>query len=145
MTLDVFSIRTLLLILVAITCGFTPRVSYSGSAETVAATEIVPVVYPVSTVKSYREWKSSKVSEAENKIKSTTEAGLSLSVAQELSISDYFVGYLTKQGSLEGAIKEVAARLTPEEVAELMSAYAQHFFQTRPRTLKASSRADSGH
>lgn len=48
-----------------------------------------------------------------------------LSVAKELSISDYFVGYLTKQKSLSNAIKDVSGRLSADEVAELMQAYAE--------------------
>ncbi len=108
--------------------------------------------YVSSGVLSYREWKNSKISEAQLRIKnikekiivdpnmpiknSGTEAGLSkelereilnLSVTQDLTISDYFVGYLTRQSSLETAIKDVSPRLTAEEVAELMSAFAEHF------------------
>ncbi|MBY0553005.1 hypothetical protein K2P97_00655 [bacterium] len=87
----------------------------------------------------------------------TSEAGLSrelndqlereilnLSLTQDLTMSDYFVGYLTKQASLDLAIRDLSTRLTPEEVAELMSAYAQNFFQTKPSTVKVAPRADSG-
>jgi hypothetical protein len=69
---------------------------------------------------------------------------MNLSLARDMSISDYFVGYLTKQSSPDLAIKDVSSRLTAEEVAELMSAYAQHFFQTRPNSIKVAPRADSG-
>jgi hypothetical protein len=67
-----------------------------------------------------------------------------LELAEDLSISDYFAGYLTKQASLESAIHDVSGKLTAEEVAELMSTYAQHFFQTRPSSVKAVPSADSG-
>ena len=87
-----------------------------------------------------------------SQIKNTgTEAGLSkelereiltLSVTQDLSISDYFVGYLTRQTSLDAAIKDVAIKLTPDEVAELMAAYAENFFQVKSQELKANSAAD---
>lgn len=133
-----------------------------------------------SSTKSYREWKNSKISEVEVKIKSlkeklglqrsfaadpnlllkdskTSEGGLAedlknqldremlnLSLARDLTISDYFVGYLTKQNSLDLAIKDVSGRLSSEEVAELMAAYAQNFFQTKPNAVKSSPSADSG-
>ena len=61
---------------------------------------------------------------------------LILSMSQDLTISDYFVGYLTKQTSLDVAIREVSARMTPDEVADLMVAFAEHFFQSRPMSEK---------
>lgn len=141
---------------------------------------VVPVVAPANT-KSYLEWKNSKISEIENRVKglrekmvsqaavrptnnkdpnlankSKTEAGLradlqdqldqellNLSISRDLSISDYFVGYLTKQPSLDSAIKDVSGRLTAEEVAELMEAFAHYFFQSRPSGSKMAPRADS--
>lgn len=130
-----------------------------------------PILTSGDEVKSYREWKVSKIHEIEDKIrdlkaktkdpnlvfKKGPEAGLSaelqseleqemlnLSISQDLTISDYFVGYLTKQGSLDAAVKNVAGRLTSDEVAELMLAYAGHFFQSRPTSLKVAPRADSG-
>jgi len=66
-----------------------------------------------------------------------------LSIAKDLTISDYFVGYLTKQKDLSAAINEVSGRLTAEEVAELMAAYANNFFTSRPTSLGAPSRAGS--
>ncbi len=69
---------------------------------------------------------------------------LSLSMSHDLTISDYFVGYLTKQTSLEVAIRDVSARMTPDEVADLMVAFAEHFFQARSVGPKSKLRADSG-
>lgn len=57
-----------------------------------------------------------------------------LNVVQDLTITDYFVGYLTQQSSTEQVIKEVAGKLSAEEVAELMAAYAQHVASPRPKT-----------
>lgn len=65
-----------------------------------------------------------------------------LSVAKELTISDYFVGYLTKQKDLSAAIKEVSGRLTPDEVSELMYAYANNFFSSKPSSSISPARAD---
>lgn len=66
-----------------------------------------------------------------------------VSIAKELTISDYFVGYLTKQKDLKAAISEVSGRLTPEEVAELMSAYATNFFSSQPSVGAMSNRSGS--
>lgn len=67
-----------------------------------------------------------------------------LSTIQDLTIADYFVGYLIKQKSLDKAIKEVSMRLTADEVAELMTAYANNFFSTKPASYGAPPRAGSG-
>ena len=91
-------------------------------------------------------------------LKATGEAGLNqnllelqqqaekdqyqLSIAKDLTISDYFVGYLTKQKDLAAAIKEVSGRLSPEEVSELMYAYANNFFSSKPSTSISPARAD---
>ena len=45
-------------------------------------------------------------------------------LTQNLSVADYFSNYLSKAQDRKSAFKEVAAKLTPEEVAELMTAYA---------------------
>jgi hypothetical protein len=126
---------------------------------------------PIKTVKSYREWKQSKISEAETRLKNlkedvlrsrglslnATEAGLSTSLqrmldneelqfamAQDLTITDYFIGYLARQKSLQQAIKEVSGKLSADEVAELMTAYADNFFASKPTPAVQSPRADSG-
>ena len=49
-------------------------------------------------------------------------------MAKDLSVTDYFVGYLTKMQDKKAAFNEVAGKLTAEEVAELMSAYANSVF-----------------
>lgn len=160
MKLYVFSCRTLMLALLALIV-LAPASSYS-------VTSALPPNQNVSSgVLSYREWKNSKIHDAQMKIKSIkdklgtdpnsqikntgTEAGLSkelereiltLSLTQDLSISDYFVGYLTRQASLDAAIKDVAVKLSADEVAELMAAYAENFFQVKTQALKPNSAAD---
>ncbi|HRO67704.1 MAG TPA: hypothetical protein PL182_09085, partial [Pseudobdellovibrionaceae bacterium] len=54
---------------------------------------------------------------------------MELEMALELTVSDYFAGYLTKLSN-KNVYKEVAGRLTPDEVAELMAAYANSVFGT---------------
>ncbi|MBC7420946.1 MAG: hypothetical protein H7328_09470 [Bdellovibrio sp.] len=153
------------------------------SAPIAATTLAGPPAPALPTVKSYREWKASMVTEAEARLKTTREIILSkrrgaaskdpnlaagnsnlesglnndlqtmhskfekeslqLSMAHDLTISDYFVGYLTKQRELDKAIREVSSRLSAEEVAELMSAYANNFFSSKPTGAKAAPQADS--
>lgn len=49
-------------------------------------------------------------------------------LARDLSVSDYFAGYLAKVADKPTAFKEVAGKLSAEEVAELMAAYASSVF-----------------
>lgn len=115
-----------------------------------------------SQVQSYREWKNTMVGAAESrvqKIKLSLEkqrqlAGsnldpnlknqlskeqLQITIAGELTISDYFAGYLNKQNNLQMAINSVAGKLSSEEVAELMSAYAYNFNKIQIQPLKSAS------
>ncbi|XGC80948.1 hypothetical protein ACES2L_00440 [Bdellovibrio bacteriovorus] len=62
-----------------------------------------------------------------------------LEVAKDLSVTDYFVGYLTKVQDKKSAFNEVAGKLTPEEVAELMTAYANSVFGASTADLPASA------
>lgn len=62
-----------------------------------------------------------------------------LEVAQDLTVSDYFAGYLTKLQDKKSAFNEVAGKLSPEEVAELMTAYANSAFGSHTPTAPASA------
>lgn len=62
-----------------------------------------------------------------------------LEVAKDLSVTDYFVGYLTKVQDKKTAFNEVAGKLSPEEVAELMTAYANSVFGAHSSDLPASA------
>ncbi len=142
------------------------------SRPPIASHQPVPAVYPIKSYREWKssmigESEIKVKTLKENFLKtrtaasqSATEAGvnlnlqniqymldkeeLQLSLAQDLSISDYFVGYLTKQKSLNSAIKEVSGRLTADEVAELMTAYANNFFSSLPAPTIQAPRADSG-
>lgn len=63
----------------------------------------------------------------------------SLEVAKELSVTDYFVGYLTKVQDKKSAFQEVAGKLTAEEIAELMNAYANSVFGGHASDLPPSA------
>lgn len=45
-------------------------------------------------------------------------------MAKDLTVSDYFVGYLSKLSHSKSALRTAAEKLSPEEVAEIMSAFA---------------------
>lgn len=62
-----------------------------------------------------------------------------LELAQDLSVTDYFAGYLTKVQNKKSAFAEVAGKLSPEEVAELMNAYANSVFGAHASDLPASA------
>lgn len=64
-----------------------------------------------------------------------------LETAKELSVSDYFAGYLTKQNNRRQAFKQVAGKLSADEVAELMATYANSVFGSQSGNLPV--RADS--
>ncbi|HEY8271188.1 MAG TPA: hypothetical protein VIG33_09900 [Pseudobdellovibrionaceae bacterium] len=62
-----------------------------------------------------------------------------LEMAKDLSVTDYFAGYLTKLQDKKSAFNEVAGKLTAEEVAELMAAYANSVFGTHSPDLPPSA------
>lgn len=62
-----------------------------------------------------------------------------LELAQDLSVTDYFAGYLTKMHNKKAAFAEVAGKLSPEEVAELMNAYANSVFGAQASDLPPSA------
>ncbi|QDK43763.1 hypothetical protein DOM22_00565 [Bdellovibrio sp. ZAP7] len=71
--------------------------------------------------------------------KQLREEQYDLEVAKDLSVTDYFAGYLTKVPDKKAAFKEVAGKLSPEEVAELMNAYANSVFGAHASDLPVSA------
>lgn len=71
--------------------------------------------------------------------KELQEEQYDLDVAKDLTVTDYFVGYLTTVDNKKAAFHEVAGKLSPEEVAELMTAYANSVFGARTTDLPASA------
>ncbi|MFM6930243.1 MAG: hypothetical protein ACKOX6_17380 [Bdellovibrio sp.] len=157
----------------------------SSSRPALAPRQAVVAANHVSRFKSYREWKTEKISVAQTKV-STLKAQLDarkqarmvaqgadpnlartartgveavpardisiekierqlqeeqydLEIAKDLSVTDYFVGYLTKIQDKKSAFKEVAGKLSPEEVAELMTAYANSVFGAHSSDLPVSA------
>lgn len=121
----------------------------------------------MDSTKSYSEWKNLMIESAQEKvtkIKLKLEAQrrgsklnfselelryqlakeqLQVALATELSISDYFVGYLHKQDNIQSAIKNISGKLSKEEVTELMIAYSMQFKKTRSALEKTASDAAS--
>lgn len=62
----------------------------------------------------------------------------SLEVAQELNVTDYFAIYLTKQDNKTDAYKEAAEKMTPDEVGQLIKAYADSMFSSNGNATSAS-------
>ncbi len=173
MKLNVFSTCTLMVICL----------SSSASLAAVGASVVTATAPSTHSFKSFREWKTSMIASAQDKVKQAqlaiyqkqrnsastsdpnlhnklnSESGLNatftelqqqaekeqyqLSISKELTISDYFVGYITKQKDLSATIHDVSGRLTPEEISELMYAYANNFFSSRPSAATGAARAES--
>ncbi|HWU44632.1 MAG TPA: hypothetical protein VN132_14370, partial [Bdellovibrio sp.] len=66
-----------------------------------------------------------------------------LDVANDLTVTDYFVGYLTKVQDKKAAFQEVAGKLSADEVAELMTAYANSVFGAHSADFPASATNES--
>ncbi len=82
---------------------------------------------PSPLYKTYKEWKVSQVTYWNSVGKAD--------MAKDLTMADYFAGYLTKQADRAEAIKQVSSRLSAGEVAELMTIYANSVFGTQPPQL----------
>ena len=105
-------------------------------------------------IKSYKEWKSEKVhaaltqtqttrtqilkaksegksSQAESLEKLEKQQQWNMEVANDLSVADYFVLYLSQQNQSD-RFHEAAKKMTSSEVAELMEAYAATLAQGTP-------------
>ncbi len=67
------------------------------------------------------EAQSSEIKKLEKQISEETR---DLEITRDLTVSDYFVGYLSRIDNKKDAMKKLAARLKPDEVAEFMNAYA---------------------
>lgn len=123
--------KSLMLLVVSFCCVFSFNAQAAASAP---------------AVRSYKEWKSDKIqaalsqilvvrnqllkaqSEGNQKSRETHQKQLSqlqwnLEVANDLSVTDYFVLYLSQQ-SQPDRYHQAAQKLTSSEVAELMEAYS---------------------
>ena len=53
---------------------------------------------------------------------------ISLELAKDLTVADYFVGYVSKIQDRKNSMNEIAGKMSTEEVAEMMNAYVQSIF-----------------
>lgn len=124
----------------------------------------------VPQLKGYKEWKAEKLQIVINRITATkalvtkakAEANIknsqaferqlsqenwNLEIANDLSVTDYFVLYLTQQNQPDRFLK-AASKLTATEVAELMEAYSKTLAapatqQSHPAGVNLPSQATS--
>jgi hypothetical protein len=78
-----------------------------------------------------------RVQKGQNRENRLQQAKLSLEVANELTINDYFVLYLIPSDR-EAVILEAVKKMTPDEVAELMRAYKKHLEGSRSASRDAA-------
>jgi hypothetical protein len=91
-----------------------PQVTPQAAPAATASSNIAPGIQ----YKTYRQWKVEQQH-----------------LAHDLTVADYFAGYLTKQKNQADAIKQVSRQLSADEVAELMTVYANSAFGTQPQYL----------
>ena len=129
----------------------------AGVSALVLAVSLFSSLAVSKTFNTYKEWKTIMVGEAEKRVQKTkismeidpnlknqlSKDQLQATIANELTISDYFVGYLNKQNNLQEAIKFVATKFSGDEIAELMSAYAYNFSREKLQPLKSAADVDS--
>ncbi len=108
----------------------------------------------VMPIKGYREWKTDKIlaattqtnvtrallvkaktegqkSNAETLDRELTQLQWNLDAAKDLSVTDYFVLYLSQQTAAD-RFQQAAPKLNTVEIAELMEAYANTLGRTSP-------------
>lgn len=99
---------------------------------------------PNLALKQGTEASSGPDAQVEKLEKQLQQEAYSLDMAKDLTVSDYFAGYLTKMQDKKSAFNEVAGKLSPQEVAELMNAYANSVFGSHagdlPNTATAPAR-----
>jgi hypothetical protein len=101
----------------------------------------------MSSIKGYQEWKREKIQLAQGQVSSlhaqifkaqaegnkklvenlerqSAQLHWNMEVAQDLSVTDYFVLYLSQQ-SQPDRFQQSAAKMSTREVAELIEAYAK--------------------
>lgn len=116
-----------------------------------------------TTVKSYREWKAQRVhaatseinslkaqmtsaqmmghkAQVENLQKELSQQQWNLDVAKELSVTDYFVIYLSQVPETD-RFKQAAAKMSLNEIEEMMKAYSEAVgAQTPPDPVSQSNK-----
>lgn len=148
-------LTTLLFAAAASAKGLSPLPVHAIKSNPQAAAKLVApkaAPKPVSTLKSFREWKSEKIQASLSQVDQTTrrlqdlrfraqtavqksalenlEQQLSqeewnLEIAQDLTVTDYLVLYLSGQ-NISGKFNEAAAKLTSDETAQVLEAYVRN-------------------
>lgn len=142
------------------------RVNQVGLCALLILLSFVCGAQPIdSSVLSFNEWKSEKIQSAQTQYKTLEEGYLSkkklnsqdpglkglyaelkhakeaVSDLSDLSVTDYFIGYLSQFKSKKSVFQAAVTKLAPDEISELMSAYANSLLKTSGEGL--STAADS--
>lgn len=96
---------------------------------------------PNLAIKAGTEAASGPDAQVERLERQLQQENYSLEMAKDLTVSDYFAGYLTKVSDKKAAFAEVAGKLSPAEVAELMNAYANSVFGSHSGDLPTTAAA----
>jgi hypothetical protein len=119
----------------------------AGAAHAATASNSRTPAVTATTVKSYREWKTQRIhsatteisslraqftsaqllgrkAQAENIQKEISQQQWNLDVAKELSVTDYFVLYLSQVPETD-RFKQAAAKMNLNEIEEMMKAYSE--------------------
>lgn len=134
---------------------------FSGLAAH-AATAVTSISAGAPAIQSFKEWRNGKQAEVRvryNKLESEYIAKKSanpkdkalkviygdlkntkshLDEINDLTVSDYFVGYLSRFKDQKSTFQAVAAKLDSAEVAELMTAYADSLLKTSGEGISTS-------
>jgi hypothetical protein len=121
------------------------RLTYENQLDKMPTIERSPVEKPAATrvadipARASSPTRSVKSARADSR---TEQAQMNLEIAQDLTVNDYLVIYLSQFKSRE-AILDVARRLAPEDIADLLMSYqklsmggqiAEHSIAPGPRT-----------
>jgi hypothetical protein len=122
-----------------------------------------PVASAETAVLSFNEWKAQKIQNVQAQYKSLEETYLakkkinpqdsslkglyaelkhtkeSSSELNDLSVTDYFIGYLSQFKNKKSVFQTAISKLAPDEISELMSAYANSLLKTSGEGLSTAA------
>jgi hypothetical protein len=118
---------------------------------------------PESAVLSFKEWKGQKIQLAQTEYKSLEEEYLnkkretpqdpklkalyselkhskeSLGELSDLSVTDYFIAYLSQFKAKKAVFQTALSKLASDEISELMTAYANSLLKTSGEGIPAAA------
>lgn len=116
-----------------------------------------------SAILSFKEWKAQKIQLAQTEYKSLEDQYLStkkdapqdpklkdlyndlrhakdaFGELGDLTVTDYFIAYLSQYKSKKGVFQAALGKLAPDEISELMTAYANSLLKTSGEGIPAAA------